>query len=350
MNLNPLHLIENLFHAGAIPDKPDPRNFNWGKEIGDVSTPFNWENGYDVEADLATVLNDPTFKLFVDDQGTALCCGGEAVHKKGEVVAAFNNKKYVRKSGKFPYAQACVPGGGSAAQPLFKIYNTQGMGNEIDTPSYIGQNPPTEAFMEAVADITQTARQNAVSDKSAGYAAVAIDIDAVAQAIHDGKGVILGIYGINNGTWRTSFPLPAPDTANPQTDIWAHWVFAGKAKMINGVKYIGFLNSWGTSVGDQGWQWITEDYFTAKFGFFNIWTFIYETIQPGTDSLFTQTIRFGMSGGDVKHLQTLLKMTLCDGIFGNDTLLHVKQFQTQNGLVADGVVGPITQQALAKTS
>jgi peptidoglycan hydrolase-like protein with peptidoglycan-binding domain len=35
-----------------------------------------------------------------------------------------------------------------------------------------------------------------------------------------------------------------------------------------------------------------------------------------------------------------------DGIFGNDTLNRLEQFQTKHGLSADGVVGPQTGSAL----
>lgn len=39
--------------------------------------------------------------------------------------------------------------------------------------------------------------------------------------------------------------------------------------MIDGKKYIGFLNSWGDTVGEKGWQFIGEDYFNSQYGFFD---------------------------------------------------------------------------------
>ena len=60
---------------------------------------------------------------------------------------------------------------------------------------------------------------------------------------------------------------------------------------------------------------------------------------PGRD------LRVGMTGDDVKALQTALKIT-ADGKFGPKTEASVKGFQLSNGLRADGIVGPNTKAAL----
>ncbi len=72
-----------------------------------------------------------------------------------------------------------------------------------------------------------------------------------------------------------------------------------------------------------------------------------ETIRP--------TLRKGDRGEYVTLLQTMLinRGYSCgssgvDGIFGNATLTAVKSFQAQNDLFADGVVGPLTWDALDK--
>ena len=51
------------------------------------------------------------------------------------------------------------------------------------------------------------------------------------------------------------------------------------------------------------------------------------------------TLKFGSKGGDVKILQRYLKLKE-DGIFGLKTTEIVKQWQKENGLTADGVIGP----------
>jgi mannan endo-1,4-beta-mannosidase len=63
-----------------------------------------------------------------------------------------------------------------------------------------------------------------------------------------------------------------------------------------------------------------------------------------------QTLTLGSTAPDVTLLQTTLNNRpptalpplLVDGYFGNVTLQRVKEFQTNNGLLADGLVGPVT--------
>jgi len=66
--------------------------------------------------------------------------------------------------------------------------------------------------------------------------------------------------------------------------------------------------------------------------------------------------RQGNTGGNVKDLQIVLnylvapvpgaKPLVVDGVFGPKTLARVVQFQQQQKLSADGIVGPITGKAL----
>lgn len=60
-------------------------------------------------------------------------------------------------------------------------------------------------------------------------------------------------------------------------------------------------------------------------------------------------LRKGSKGDDVIKLQRLLGFDEkdVDGIFGNYTDKAVREFQASHGLVADGVVGPKTWEALA---
>ncbi|MDE6302801.1 MAG: peptidoglycan-binding protein, partial [Clostridia bacterium] len=58
-------------------------------------------------------------------------------------------------------------------------------------------------------------------------------------------------------------------------------------------------------------------------------------------------LRQGSRGVYVRYLQQKLLSKLypvgtVDGIFGANTTAAVKQFQTENGLTADGIVGPLT--------
>jgi hypothetical protein len=66
---------------------------------------------------------------------------------------------------------------------------------------------------------------------------------------------------------------------------------------------------------------------------------------------FTRTLRRGMTGEDVRELQSLLQRAGfdpggVDGIFGAGTETAVKSFQAARGLAVDGAVGPLTLGAL----
>ncbi|MBD1919353.1 MULTISPECIES: peptidoglycan-binding domain-containing protein [Cyanophyceae] len=66
------------------------------------------------------------------------------------------------------------------------------------------------------------------------------------------------------------------------------------------------------------------------------------------------TLRQGDSGAAVTELQQLLNAKginiTVDGVFGGATRVAVVQFQQQNGLVADGIVGIQTWQALRRNA
>ena len=69
----------------------------------------------------------------------------------------------------------------------------------------------------------------------------------------------------------------------------------------------------------------------------------------------TRVLKNGMSGSDVKELQTKLIRAgySCgpwgaDGDFGDQTEMAVRRFQTQHGLAVDGQAGPKTMAALDK--
>ena len=56
-------------------------------------------------------------------------------------------------------------------------------------------------------------------------------------------------------------------------------------------------------------------------------------------------LKRGSKGSHVKELQAALELS-ADGIFGADTELAVRRFQSENGLTADGIVGTKTWEAI----
>lgn len=61
-----------------------------------------------------------------------------------------------------------------------------------------------------------------------------------------------------------------------------------------------------------------------------------------------EILKLGSKGADVKVLQYDLNL-IADGIFGPLTQEAVKQFQKEHGLIADGIVGPSTWDKLGHT-
>lgn len=56
-------------------------------------------------------------------------------------------------------------------------------------------------------------------------------------------------------------------------------------------------------------------------------------------------LKLGASGNITKWVQNKLGID-ADGIFGNQTLIAVQNFQAAHGLVADGIIGQCTWRAL----
>ncbi len=316
---------EQNFGKGAIKSPKDNRDFKYTPAM--ATTPFDWSVGFDIEQAIGKTMD-------VKDQNGSGSCGGQAWAYFGQVL----DPEKVQKSAKFIYAQDFVLPAGTYGRDNCKIVQDKGWGDEALTPSYMGETlkmPPTEQFMQRKEDITPEAFAQALNDKALSYVNVEINIDSIAERIRDNKGVILGICGENNGTWTNIFPQPP--TGN---DVWRHWIYCGKAKQMNGKKYIGFLNSWGKSVGNGGWQWIGEEYLTPKY-IFETWTldYNYQKFQ------FTKDLKFGMYNSDVKELQKRLDV-IQTGFFGSLTFLAVQAFQKKWGIIDTGYVGILTRTKL----
>jgi len=343
-----------VFGTGAIKDSYDPRDYTW-KEIGFGSTPFNWNTSYDIEEVVRAAIKDKTFHMKAKDQNGSGSCGGQAWSYLSAVLEAIATGTYEERSAKYIYAQTFVPpGGGSNARDNSKIITEQGCCRESVLTSYNNGEPPTEDFMRRTQDITQEAKNDATVNRVRPYSVVESNIDSFAQAIRDNNGIVFGIDGQNNGTWTSKFPKP------PTKNEWAHWVFGGKVKMIDGVKHIGILNSWG-NVGDKGWQWIGEDYFLSG----HVWygythTYNPDSVAVGFKHTFNIDLELGMSSDEVQKLQTALQVDGCfpatikpTKYFGTITQAAVRKFQEKHNVAnwftpGYGRCGPKTRAALNK--
>ncbi len=261
---------------GAFKSIQDNRDFEF---VGSASTPFDWNKGFDIEEELG-------FKIPVKSQGESKSCGGQAFSYYTQVLEALYSKTFEERSAKFLYSQVALPEGGSRGRDICKIIYNQGSAREAFLPSYKDGEPLSEKEMLDTSNINDVVRQDAKSAQSISYENIKnITIDNVAIALRDNKGVVIGVSGENNGTWLTAFPTP------PKTAEWGHWLFVGKAKLINGKKYIGVLNSWGDKIGEGGWQWIGEDYFNTiasnYIAVWEAWTFVLRKVDEKRNLLLT---------------------------------------------------------------
>lgn len=65
-----------------------------------------------------------------------------------------------------------------------------------------------------------------------------------------------------------------------------------------------------------------------------------------TPSCKATVLRYGASGSLVSSAQQKMGGVAVDGVFGANTLSRVKSFQRGKGLVADGIIGPLTWSAM----
>lgn len=358
---NPIDIL-GIHPNGALPRREDARDYKYGSpEIGFATAPFDWNKGYDVEQDISGVLGHG-FQFPTKNQGTAGSCGGEGISTFGHAITSYFLKETSEKSAKAPYAQVCAPGGGSNDRDLANIYIKQGIYKESLVPSYPSPGvAPTEAFMDRVSDITPAARIDAAKEAAMlAYSFPSINIDSVAQAIRDCKGIMLGLYGTNNGTWLSAEPKqPTAAELASHSDTWAHYIYAGKAFMEGGVKKIWCKQSWGPGVGLNGWQKLDQAYFNSG----ALWSAMVlvvsdRPIAPPTH-VFSTDIKLGMQNSDVSALQTLLAYDgefniAPTGYYGAITAQAVLKFQIKYNIASiatleelgGDVVGPATRAKL----
>lgn len=312
------------YGTGAKKSPKDKRDFKWEK-LGFASQPFDWSVGFE------------TIKpLKVKDQNGSSSCGGQAGSYYGEILNAKSDGTQEERSAKFLYAPVAVSSGGSYGRDIMDRAVKFGFGLESLTPSYDNGNPPTEAFISKKEDITPEAYTQAVKERALSYVRITdtYNIETIAQAIRDNNGAMIGIRGENNGTWFSKFPSP------PHNFTWQHWLFACGAVMISGVKFIKVINSWGDKVGDNGYQYISEAFFTSG-NCFEAWTCVYNEAKPeiGYKHYFGTDMKLGQSGEEIMALQKVLRIEglfnypVDTGNYGEITRNAVFKFQLKYGVV-----------------
>lgn len=256
------------YFTGALPDEADERDKELDHVLA-VGEPFDWEEGFDIEEEIGMIIP-------VKDQGRTSTCTGQAMStyvwvknvleytkRYGELDDSM--KEYLVKwlvSAKAIYSQIFLQQGGAYLRDAIKLIKDWGAVSEQLVPFKPDEQDARDlswknSIMDESAKILQAAEYRVVQNPT---------IDKLAQAIRDNDGMLLGVAGENNGTWRTLFPKVGKSE-------WGHAIYGGKAKMIDGKKMIGFLNSWGETTGDRGWQWVGEEWFGVG-RLFNPWLLV----------------------------------------------------------------------------
>jgi len=323
---------------GAIVTEPKPHE---DYTIGRSSIPFDWVKGW--KAPFTTVIKD---------QQITSACGAFALSTLKEI----QNADGVVKSTKFIYAPTHAQGGGTSIYALGSHAINKGACSELLCNSY----PTTEQNLSSTLGITQKALNDGLKDLSSAYAQIMTvgDIESIAEAFRDHNGGIIGIFGKNNGTWLTENPLPPLKT---DTDKFAHWLAVGEIGMYKGKRAVKAYESWGINVGNGGFQWFTEDFFTSG-NIWCAWTITENPIIPVFRYTFTKPIVYGETSSEVTALQKALvrlgflvmPVGVAFGYYGDKTRIAVYNFQvakqvavlTELNALQGKVVGPATRKAL----
>lgn len=234
---------------GYIKDIHDNRDYQAPEMFG-APAPFDWDKGFDVEEEIG-------IKLVVNDQGSSSSCVGQAKAKDREIKEYLDIKAYYPMSARSIYSRRTnKPGQGMQLREACDIEKYPGVARRADVPDY--QN---EADMNSLLGVDLAPKSSSLS-----YLAFTFwnDIDSLASYIRDYQGAMIAFDGLNNGTFYSEHPTFPVSASQVQ---WAHAVFAGKAKLVNGEKRVYFLNSWGESVGVKGWQYLTAEDLKYKDGY-----------------------------------------------------------------------------------
>ena len=250
---------------------------------------------------------------------------------------------FLYKVGKKIYDQNKIEG--SCLRTMLKVAYNYGIPKYELAPYDINQS--YDDFM-AMPDFGPEIYIDAKNYMIGGFASVPIDKDSIAKNISNNP---YGLYTriVAGNTWYTDAQGNITWDKNKLSPLrvvtkvdGGHAILKRKYDYSNGMMTRD-RNTWGDQWCDKGEidildfnDQITEAWVISK--------------KPIVQS-FDTDIKFGMTGDNVKNLQTALKIEgffnySITGYFGPITWLAVKAFQKSNGIITTGYVGPLTRTKL----
>jgi len=246
------------------------------------------------------------------------------------------------------------PGGGMIGDDAFGIWKDKGISLDIVCKStQVQEGDPYE--------ISDFAKEVAKGFKLGSYITItAKDFDRVASTLQTtGKGIMVWFY-FTSREWSPEIPKVMDNLNNPYvSEASRHSVTAVDYGLKNGVEVIKIEDS--AHFGNKSVRYITREFFNARnFLIKYPMNFEYEDpqvtpVNPPANFVFTEIMKFGSSGEQVKQLQGKLKALgffpsnlNTTGYFGNITKASVVKFQLSRNLVGDGVIGKLTLLELNK--
>jgi hypothetical protein len=211
----------------------------------------------------------------------------------------------------------------------------------------------SEAQMNDASDRNEFVDLEALVSKADKFITMTIpDIDAIANIVEpNGKPVIITVrFAMDE--WNQEIPTIIP---NSNANLY-HGIVVTQATLYGGKKCLIIDDSWGTGYGIGGKRVVSEEWFKAGrvtgAGYFTKFAQQGQPVKPV--HTFTRNLQFGLKADtEVMALQQCLNFlgyfpdaqTFTGNYFGL-TIASVKTFQTNYGIQATGVVGPVTMAKL----
>jgi len=265
-----------MVYTGLKKQPEDKRDHSFDHIAGYVDD-VDWEEGFDIEEYLGG-------RIISKNQGSSDSCVAHSVAYYAYVLNIAEIKKITEYgldelrvkyqksipelSAKSIFSQIFLNYGAYNRDGVKKLIN-YGINTESEVPTKPERGLPTKTFVRDLSWKNEDLEKKASNYKGKEYRLIRTgsDMDIFAKAIRDNLGVVSGVVGSNNRTWRTEEPKP-PKNGDK---LWRHSMYFGKYGTDEKGKFISCKNSWGDKTGNKGWQKLREDYFRSG-NVFDAWT------------------------------------------------------------------------------